>query len=101
MRPRITVGIRRPVIGHEMEAPAQQPLHMWITKVTFHRFLDDRQVIFIHDLINLNVERPVFLAFCQGNICLPRIDQPILSKRLTPDGLDNFDLWITDRSNHC
>jgi len=52
-------GIRRPIVRDKMQIPDQESFHRRIAKMAAHRLLDDRQIVFMHDLVGLNVERPI------------------------------------------
>ena len=52
-------GIRRPIVRDKMQIPEQEPLHLGVTEMAAHRLLDDRQIVFVHNLVGLNVERPI------------------------------------------
>jgi hypothetical protein len=55
----VETGIRRPIVRDKMQMPEQETFHRRIAKMAVHRLLDDRQIVFIHDLVGLNVERPL------------------------------------------
>jgi len=52
-------GIRRPIVRDKMQIPEQEPFHRRIAKMAAHRLLNDRQIVFVHDFVGLNVERPI------------------------------------------
>jgi len=51
--------IRRPIVRDKMQIPEQKPFHLRIAELAPHRLLDDRQIVFVHDFVGLNVERPI------------------------------------------
>ena len=52
-------GIRRPIVRDKVQIPEQEPFYLGIPKMAKHRLLEDRQIVFMHDLVGLNVERPI------------------------------------------
>ncbi len=64
-----------------------------------HGFPNDRQIVFVHHLVGLDVERPIADTVCQRNVGLLGVDQSVFSQRLIPDRLHDFDLGIADRAN--
>src|SRR4029077_5251242 len=95
----IEPGIRRPIVRDKVQIPEQEPFYLGIAKMAKHCLLDDRQIIFVHDLVGLNVERPIAGTVGQRNVGLLGVDQSIFSQRLVPNRLHDSDLRVADRLN--
>jgi hypothetical protein len=52
-------GFGRPIVRDIVQIPEQKSFHIWIAKMSAHRLLEDRQIVFMHDLVGLKVDRPI------------------------------------------
>src|SRR5688572_415706 len=75
----IEPGIRRPIVCDKMQIAEQEPFYLGITEMEAHRFLNDRQIVFVHHLVGLNIECPIASTVCQRNVGLLGINHSVLS----------------------
>jgi len=52
-------GIRRSIVRDKVQIPEQEPFHLGIAELAAHRLLDDRQIVFMHHFVGLDIECPI------------------------------------------
>jgi hypothetical protein len=91
-------GLNVRVVAEEVHVVEQQALDKRIAEVAAHARLDERQVALVHDLVALDVERPIAGAGRERDVRLLREDLAAHEQRRIPDRLDDPDLRAVDRA---